>query len=412
MNLFSKYKRIFLIIGFLLIIFVLGFLLYRLFLKPSLQIIPPPGQKISTSTTGQLPSAGQGGGVITPIATTTGVITGTTAKPVPDKIAVGGLTTTAQIGQTPIINPTLTGSGSGVQYYNQADGKFYRIDASGKAIALSDQVFYNVSDVVWAPQKNKAIIEYPDGAKILYNFDTKKQVTIPSHWQDFNFSTDGGKIVMKSVGIDTENNWLAVANDDGSGSLPLENIGANADTVIPSWSPNGQTVAMYTKGVDLDRQEVFFIGLNGENFKSTVVEGYGFQPQWSKTGDRLAYSVYSNSTDLKPELWIVDAQGDTIGANRKDLGVATWASKCTFADNTTMYCGVPETLEKGAGLFPEMAQNTRDNLYQINVATGEKKLVAVPDGDFNMSDLVVTNGGSNLYFTDTNTKILHKIELK
>jgi hypothetical protein len=412
MNFFSKYKRVFLIIGFLLIVFALGFLLYRLFIRPSLQIIPPPGQISTTTTTGQLPPSGPGGPITPAATTTTGVIPGTTTKLVPDKTAVGGLTATTQATQAPAINPTSSGNGTGVQYYNQADGKFYRLDASGNAIPLSDQVFYNASDVVWAPQKNKAIIEYPDGAKILYNFDTKKQVTLPAHWQNFDFSADGGKIVMKSIGLDRENNWLAIANDDGSGSTPLENIGANANTVISSWSPNGQTVAIYTKGVDLDRQEVFFVGLNGENFKSTIVEGYGFQPQWSKTGDRLAYSIYSNNTDMKPELWAVDAQGDSIGAERKDLGVATWASKCVFADNTTMYCGVPETLDKGAGLFPETAQNTRDNLYKIDIATGEKSLVAVPDGDFNMSNLVVTAGGNNLYFTDANTKILHKIELK
>jgi hypothetical protein len=411
MNFFSKYKRVFLIIGFLAMVFALGFLLYSLFIRPSLRLAPPPGP-ISTTTPGKLPPAGPGG-PITPVATTApGVIPGAAGKPIPSQIAVGGLTAIAQISQAPAINPTLAGNGSGVQYYNQADGKFYRLDSAGNAAPLSDQIFYNVSNVVWAPQKNKAILEYPDGAKILYNFDTKKQATLPSHWQDFDFSADGGRIVMKSIGINPENNWLAIANDNGSGSQPLENIGANADTVIPSWSPGGQTVAMYTKGYDLDRQEIFFVGLNGENFKSTIVEGHGFQPQWSTTGDRLAYSVYSDANDLKPELWAVDAQGDSIGANRKDLGIATWAEKCAFADNAIMYCGVPETLDKGAGLFPEMAQNTRDNLYQINIATGEKKLVAVPDGDFNMSNLVVTADSGNLYFTDANTKILHKINLK
>jgi hypothetical protein len=411
MNFFSKYKRIFMIAGFLLIVALFAFLLFRFFFRPAAPEQLPPSGPAATST-GQLPSAGAGAGV------TPGGELGTSTLPAGEAIkkadakALGGLTEAPKVNDAPVLNSTLSKNGSGVQYYNQADGKFYYIDAAGQAVSLSDKVFYNVSNVVWASGKNKAIIEYPDQAKILYNFDTKKQITLPSHWNDFNFSADGSQIVLKSMASDPDNNWLAVANDDGSGATPIEQIGANADTVISSWSPNNQTIAMYTKGIDLNRQEVFFVGLNGENFKSTIVEGRGFDPVWSTAGDRLAYSVYSTDDDLKPRLWAVNAQGDSIGSGRQSLDIATWGSKCAFADDTTMYCGVPESLEKGAGLFPEMAAQTRDNLYQINIETGEKKLVAVPDGDFNMSDLVVTANGANLFFTDKITKTIHKVELK
>lgn len=412
MNFFSKYKRIFLIIGFLTIVALIGFLIYSIIIKPNLTPPVSPTGPSATSTTGQLPPSGPGTPVKPGEEPGAGVIPGTTGGPTIDKIALGGITETTPVETAPTLKPTASGNGTGVQYYNQSDGKFYRIDSAGNATAMSDQVFHNVSDITWAPQKNKAILEYPDGAKILYNFDSKKQTTIPSHWENFNFSTDGSKIVMKSLAIDPENNWLAIANDDGTGAKAIEQIGANADTVISSWSPNNQTIAMYTKAVDLNRQEVFFVGLHGENFKSTIVEGRGFEPQWSSAGDRLAYSVYSTENDMKPGLWIVNAEGETIGNNRQNLGLETWASKCAFADNKTMYCGVPESLDKGAGLFPEIAKNTRDNLYKINIETGERNLVAVPDGDFNMSNLVVTNNGKNLYFTDGITKTLQKIDLK
>jgi hypothetical protein len=411
MNFFTKYQRIFIIIGFLLLVVALGYLLFLVFIKPSL---PPAnnGPIATTTKPGKLPPSGLGGPT-TPAATTTpGGIPVSGAKPVATAKAEGGVTQAPAINDNPTVSPTLAGNGAGVQYYNQGDGKFYRVDNNGKVTALSDQIFYDVSNVVWAPQKNKAIIEYPDNSKILYNFDTKKQVTLPSHWDEPIFSPNGSQIVMKSMNVDVENNYLAIANDDGSGAKSIEQIGANADTVYDSWSPNNQTIAMYTQGIDLDRQEVFFVGQNNENFKSTVVEGRGFEPLWSTTGDQLAYSVYSTSNNLKPELWSVAAQGDSIGANRHDLGIQTWASKCTFANDATMYCGVPQNLDAGAGLFPEMAQNTADNLYQINIQTGEKKLIAVPDGTYNMSNLSVTTDGSSLFFQDDNTKLIHKVKLK
>jgi hypothetical protein len=415
MNFFAKYQRIFMIAGFLILVIAIGYLLYLIFVKPSLSPTGTGNQNVATSSsTGKLPNAGAGtpNNNNTSSSSSVGIPNPATKNNQPDVKAQGGITAAPIVTSSPAISPTLAANGSGVQYYNQNDGKFYRIDANGDATPLSDEIFHNVSDVVWAPQKDKAIIEYPDNSKILFNFNTQKQVTLPANWNQFNFSADGSQIVLKTAAIDTENNFLAIANADGSGAKIIEPVGANGNTVIDSWSPNNQTVAMYTKGVDVDRQEVFFVGKNDENFKSTIVEGHGFEPQWSTAGDQLAYSVYSSATNMKPELWAVDAQGDSIGANRRDLGVATFASKCTFSDNDTMYCGVPQTLQTGAGFIPELSQNTTDNLYKINIKTGAKQMIAIPNGNFTMSNLSVSSDGSSLFFQDSNTKLVHKVQLK
>jgi len=103
---------------------------------------------------------------------------------------------------------------------------------------------------------------------------------------------------MKSIGLDTDNRWLAIANDDGSNVRAIEPLGEKDDTVYPSWSPNKQMIAMYTEGKDFTSQNVYFVGLNNENFKSTLVEGRGFQPKWSTSGNQLLYSVYSSDNDM------------------------------------------------------------------------------------------------------------------
>jgi Tol biopolymer transport system component len=412
MNFFTKYQRVFMIIGFLLLVVAIGYLLYSLFVKPSISPAPAP-TPVATSTTGKLPNSGQGGQTNPTGTTTPGKIpnAGNNGQPAATK-AAGGITQTPAVSNNPAISPTTGANGSGIQYYDQTDGKFYRIDNSGNVTPLSGQVFNDVSNVVWAPQKDKAIIEYPDNSKILYNFTTQKQTTLPANWNEFDFSGDGSQIVLKSSALDPENNYLAISNADGTGQQIIEPVGTNGNTVVDSWSPNNQTIAMYTQGVDLDRQEVFFVGKNDENFKSMIVEGHGFQPQWSPKGDQLAYSVYSSATDMKPELWAVDAQGNAIGSGRRDLDVATFADKCVFADNSTMYCGVPQSMPTGAGLFPELTQNTPDNLYKIDIQTGAKELVAIPNGNYTMSNLSVSADGSSLFFQDSNTKIIHKVELK
>lgn len=420
MNFFARYKKVFLVLGFLIIIVLFAYLIWRFFFQTP--VITP----VATSTPGvigNLPTPGTGsvvGGDITgpdglPISSGPGTTipagSGAPSTDEPSPIAVGGITKTEILNQAPSINPTINNSGQ-VQYYDSGDGKFYKIDSAGNKTILSDKIFHLVNQVTWAPDDDRAILEYPDGSKILYNFATEKQVTLPAHWEDFSFSTDSEKIIAKSIGLDPNNRWLVVANDDGSQAKALEEIGTKDSTVYPAWSPNNQIVALYTQGVDFDRQEVFFVGLNDENFKSTIVEGRGFQSQWSTTGDRLLYSVYNTRDNLNPRLWIVDASSDTIGQSRTSLDLQTWASKCTFASNTEIYCAVPDNLEKGSGLFPELADRTQDSLYKIDLTTGSQKLIAVPDGAYNISQIMVPAGQDYLYFTDKFSGSIYKVKLR
>jgi hypothetical protein len=134
--------------------------------------------------------------------------------------------------------------------------------------------------------------------------------------------------------------------------------------------------------------------------------------QWSDAGDRLLYSVYHSRDNYNPRLWIVNAQGDSIGQNRISLDLATWADKCTFASNTEIYCAVPENLENGSGFFPELADRTKDNLYKIDLKTGAKKLIAVPDGAYNISQIIVPESQDYLYFTDKQTEEIYQVRLR
>ncbi|MCU0680394.1 MAG: hypothetical protein MUF50_03790 [Planctomycetes bacterium] len=427
---FQKYKRILFILGFIALVCLFGYLIWRMFFAPMISPTTPSEQ--SNQQSGGLPKAGEGQGQIVEPTTTSNITSGenkpstdiifptepgtniTTNTPTTEAspVANGGLTQTVAINNDPSFKVTLGNDGKQLQFYNQKDGKFYKIDENGKTTALSDKTFYNVSNVEWSPSKSKAVVEYPDGTKTVYNFDSEKQVTLPKHWENFKFSPDSNKLVMKNMSDTAENRYLIVANDDGSQVKAVEYIGNYAKDAYPSWSPNKQTVAMYTKGVDFNRQDVYFVGLNDENFKSTTIEGRGFTPQWSPQGDKLLYSVYNSSNDLKPKLWIVNAQGDSIGQNRQNLELETWANKCNFTNNSTVYCAVPKELPAASGLIKDLADQTSDYLYKIDVNTGEKKLIAIPEGEHNISDLVVQSGEDKLFFTDKKTGQIYKINLK
>jgi hypothetical protein len=399
----SLSKKILLIIGLLAVSGLIAYGLYYLFIGQGKvgQPQPPTGGEVLPP--GQLPGSGSAP------ATTTG----TTRGPGGELLPISGIIEPTSpsyykpVAVKQIISETATypslNNGGEFRYYNANDGKFYRVMPNGSIVSLSNQVFFNAQKVTWAKNQNQAVIEYPDDSKIIYNFDTNKQVTLPKHWQDFSFSSDGGQIAAKSIGLDESNRWLVTIDSDGSGAKLIEPMGQNADKVTVDWSPNRQVVAFSQTGEPQtgEAREVLFIGLNGENFKSAIVEGSGFEPQWSTTGKKLLYSVYSSRSDFKPELWIVDSSGDNIGNNRRLLKLNTWADKCTFSNDDTAFCAVPKDLPTGAGMARDIAAYSYDDLYKIDLKTGLKTPIPLNDS-FNITNISYNAATNKIIFTDLN----------
>lgn len=423
-----NWKRIGLLIGFVIAVFIIGYILYFLFLKPSPQVTPIGDTNANVDlTNGGLPQAGTNANIQVGTninGSLTGGVNINNASQIitPDPIsgdtqavsetANGGLTKTTPLTTTKAYQATLSSDGNTVLYYDKSTGLFYRIGPNGKPVPISDNVFFEIEEATWAPNSEKAVIEYPDGSNVVYDFSTNKQVTLPKHWKDFSFSPGSDQLVLKSIGLDEANRWLAVANADGSRAVKLEHLGDKDQTVHTNWSPNNQIVAMYREDKDFDNQNLFFVGLNGENFRLAVVNGRGFEEKWSTNGDKLLYSSYSSETEYKPSLWIMDAQGDQIGQNRKNLKLETWAEKCSFANNNEIYCAVPRSLDTGAGIFKQDFDTQPTDLYKVDLKTGFKTKIATPDNNYNIDNVIVTENGDYLYFTDKTTGRLYSVRLK
>lgn len=397
-------KKILLVIGFILATIGIGLGMYYLFFRAPVEELPPEEVPVNAPVTG-LPEAEEGPPVTELPPEEVGLPPGVSP------FADGGVTAVTPLATVPTFGASLSSSGD-LNYYNRLDGKFYRINEDGTTNSLSNKAFFNVVESTFDPAGDKAILEYPDGSNIMFDFATGKQVTLPKHWESFDFDENGTKIAAKSVGSDPDNRWLIVSNPDGSGAAPIQELGRNADKVDVAWSPNNQMVAIAQTGekLDAERHEIFFVGQHHENFRSMVVEGLNFQSSWSPDGEQLLYSTAASRNDYKPGLWVVDASGDDIGLNRRYLNVDTWAEKCTYSDTSTLYCAVPQELPKGAGLQPKIAANVPDELYRIDLDTGLQTRIAIPEGSHTINSIMIPEDEEDLYFTNT-FGTLNKIKL-
>ena len=318
----------------------------------------------------------------------------------PSSVADGGETFTQRLTSSAITSPVAIG-GETVAYYDPTDGRFYAIDSSGELVALSDAQFPEAESVVIADSGDMAAIEFPDGSNILYDLAREEQITLPSHWEDFEFSEDGNEVVNKTISIDSNSNALVVSSSDGSRTEVIAALGDNADEVTVNWSPSDTVVAFSSTGTTqsgFGREQIYLISDDGDAIGALVVEGGNFSAQWSPSGAGILYSVSLASAGDRPSLWYTNATGN-IGSERENLGVYTWVEKCTFSEEMIAICAVPTEVPNGSGLDPRLV-DAYDEVYEINLETGRVTLLGTPVLDMQMFNLSVSDDGSILYFTD------------
>ena len=411
----DRTKKILLLVGFVASIFAIGFAIYFMFFRSTTeQQEQIQTTEIPSSTGGLIPSEkGTPGGVTPTSESETGVL------PKASEIALGGITQTTTLTTSAISNSTLSADGQNVNFYNTSDNRFYSIDKNGEVVRLSDKTFPEIENATWNRDAKKAVLEFPDGSNIVYDFDQETQVTLPKHWEDFSFSPTSDQLEAKSIGLDPNNRWLVISNDSGSNVIPIQELGENGDKVQISWSPNDQVVGFAdTSSIvgeplsGFDRKVIYPIGKNKENFKGLVVEGSDFKPLWSTDGKQLLYSVYGDYSNQKPLLWVVNATASSMGENRHSLGLNTWVDKCTWTSSVVVYCAVPQNLPDNAGLQPSLYASYPDSIYKIDLTTNQNTLIAIPSEDKTMKNLSVSKDGALLYFTNAVTGQLELIKLK
>ncbi|GMU25794.1 hypothetical protein KJZ71_04545 [Patescibacteria group bacterium] len=406
----DRLKRILFIAFFIVFSIGIGGAIYMYFFRP----VPAPTPVVPPEELGgALPGAGEGAPGIPGEVLPPGALP--SAEAVPGAVAP---TPVSEL-QTVILNEgisnnvSLSSDGRSARYYSPEDSKFYKVNADGLITALSDQTFPSVESVSWGHTRDQAILSFPDGSNIYYDFASGKQKTLPQHWNDFDFSPDDKNIVAKSDAVAPESRFLIVADPDGSNPRAIEPLGNNSNKTFPVWTDNKQIIAYATVGEakGFDRQEIIMIGQNHENFKGLLVEGRGFTPLWSPTGRQIVYSVWNAESGFRPELWTSGGSAENMNQNRIKLGIQTWADKCVWANETTLYCGVPSSLPSGAGLERSLFTNTVDNVMKIDLATGEQIQLGSPGTGLSVTNPVIVDEGRYLMFRDAATGGLYRFRL-
>jgi len=404
-------KRLFLISGFVLVVILIAWALYAIIFA---SLTTPIGEPNTNGTNGNLPNINQGNISIGNTPSTTGDLPFFDDSKGIDEIAQGGQTMVTDYDKIKSEFVALTVNGT--TFYNPDLSAFQTITSDGTVTTLGSEKFYNVSNVTWASNKNIAILEYPDGSNILYDFNKRKQVSLPKELEKFAIDANGASFAAVWNGGKPDSTWLMTGDSAGADLKIIEPVGDQKLNVAVSISPDNQVVALYRKATGTDSQEILPIGRNQEQFKSFTVDGLKFKGDWSPGGSYLLYSTASAGEGYQPRLWLTEGTTGNIGYSQTNLQLNTWADKCTFdAGETSIYCAVPIELPQGSGLYPELAKNTPDVFYRIDLASGNKVPLALPVGSqssYSAQSVFLSADQTLLYFVDSVTGALHSIRLK
>lgn len=411
-------KRLGLVCGFLLVTAGLGYGLWYFFFRP----VPAPTPALEAFPNNRLPRAGGASSTGTtpppPGSFPTARINpsnGGASQNANDEPLTPPKTLQSVVVATDITTPVSAVPGNrGVgRFYDPKDGRFYYSLPDGGKTPLSNKQFFGVSDVTWGKSSDKAIMNFPDGSKVFYDFTSDSQAILPFYWENIDFSPQDDKIIAKSLGKSASNRFLVIASPDGTSAQAIEELGNNQSKVQISWSPNDQIVAFSHTGAPLgqDRESILLVGKQHENFPSLITDGRGFLPNWSPSGQILAYSVYKADNGYRPTLWVSGASPDSVNAGRRHLDIFTWADKCAWQSETILLCGVPAELGEGAGLQRELFDTGPDLLYRIDVTTGQAVVLGPIEGNGAVKSIAIAPGDSTAFVTEKRTGKLFRISL-
>lgn len=368
-------KKLILIIILGIIILIIGLIaVYFLFLKKPAKISPP---------TTEFPESG------IPASSET-------FKPQPKKRLI-------KISETTAISPTI--KNNSIIYYSP-EGAFESNFDGSNLKKFSSIVIPNLIEVLWSNDASKALIlNYDDNYNIgryIYDYSISKAYPIPNDIHFITFSPDGNQIIYN------RNSSIYIANLDFTNpTIILSNF--QIDDAVLNWissekilikTPPSGLVSSFALIYDLKVKELKLLleNLNGLNIKSSFDKTNILYSSTDSDGKNISLAVINSNSQ-----------------NKKNLNIKTLADKCVFSqDNRTIFCAVPREIPDDAILPDDYYKDKidfTDDIWRINIETGEKKLIEGIDIDINADNLLLSPQENYLFFINKKDGNLYSLKL-
>lgn len=269
-----------------------------------------------------------------------------------------------------------------IRYMDRATGHMYETDSESPDVTkISNITIPKIHEAIWSSNGNELITRYLRGSELSpTTFYAKVTATtsldlaleglyLPSGIQ--GVSILGAKIFYFSLSSNGEQGILA--NIDGTKKSAL--FESSFGDWTSSWT-SAKAIVLYSKPSGLALGSAYTLNpANGEYVK--IIGSVNGLAAVANT-DASAV-LYSQATTNSIKTFALD----TKSLESKTIGIRTLAEKCVWSNKqkNIVYCAVPQSLLNG--LYPDDWYKGKisfsDDLWQINVSTGETVDMLTPD---------------------------------
>lgn len=277
---------------------------------------------------------------------------------------------------------TTTLDGKSLLYLSNNGKTIYKVDnvlasENFSSYAITPDVFSDVANILWHPDKELAIIRYNDGDTSLYDFNRYDLLhQEKKDWgggiKGISWRSDGEKIIYYFEPGNGEKSLIR-ANKDNSGMERIFDMRPYS-LIDPAvyWSADQKTVLLVSG-------ELHVFDVYTKTLKK--IEGINAvtSAQFTPDSQKILY-------EKKGSLFIIGIDGK----DNQDLGIQTTLKKLTWFDEASFVYAVREA-----------GKNT-DSLLKYNLVSKEQiSFDYGSSGAVNASGLIISSDKNKLFFTDS-----------
>jgi len=314
-----------------------------------------------------------------------------------------------------VLSPSIDESKQKIKYYSKENGNIYRVNFNGTELSkISAANLAGIVSLIWSPDKNKVLGTFQQNdsiKKYLHDYQNGKDTVLNDSIGQAAWSPDGAKIAVQSYDSASGTNTISTANADGNGLKAV--FQTRLKDIILEW-PTIDKISIKTPVSGLSDGLVLTVNPDDGTFKKIINGLFGLNIKWSPLGDKFIYST--TSSDGK-NLNIFSASQN--GENSKALRISTLVEKCVFSkDDRTIFCAVPQKLS-GNAVWPDDyykgLTSVSDQLFKINLDTGEKTLLFSPDPagkSYDASNFFLSPQEDYLFFINRKDGMLYGLKVE
>lgn len=311
--------------------------------------------------------------------------------------------------------PTMSADGKGIQYFDKSENNVYISNFIGldKMAMTSEDFSYDLQNIVWSQDKNKAMFKFTDniGDDLNYYYDIgeDKGLELSKYIKELIFTYNGQKIIYKYTNNDNKINSVAIGTPTAFLSDYKNLISTNVTNMMFKDAPKQNAFLYYLKPDDNRGSSVNALSYDGSLFQNVVTKGTGVDVLPSNSGGKIVYTKYSRGGLLN--LWIADIDG----ANPNQLNLTAFIKGKTAwdANDEYIYLAVPKSAVKVSDYYNNGVK-TSDEIWRINAKTLKSEKLYDPADDkkvISVDAIFVTPKSRLLYLRDANSDALFELNL-